>query len=236
MRVLVDVDGVLADFVGAYLCVASDEYFRATGNARLFSRDEVTDWDICSGLGIGEIRDAVNSRVSAPGFANSLDTIDPMVQMVNNLIAEESGEIVFVTSPWKSSPTWKRDRLAWLECHFGDAGRNVIFTGEKYGVRGDIMIDDRYENLVSWKSENPNGVAIIASQPWNYAQWKADELGVCVSDCELFPDDECDARDWERMIGAAMKNDRCAKCGGLLYGQGRKIRSPHSLLNGCMCK
>ena len=76
-------------------------------------------------------------------------------------------QIIWLTAPWKQSQTWCYDRTIWIERHFGDISKNVIYASHKEDVPGDILIDDNPENLRKWKTAHPDGEAILFRQPWN---------------------------------------------------------------------
>ena len=149
MIVLCDVDGVIADLVKGVL----DAIYDATGMRH--DPEDVTQWDIKAALGLSDTTwRTVTRRIAEPGFAYHLDAYPDAVAGVKAVA--ELAEVVFVTSPWLSSPTWAHDRTEWLVRHFGrEQGRKVIHTAEKHHVRGDMLIDDKPETLKNWPGAWP---------------------------------------------------------------------------------
>jgi 5'(3')-deoxyribonucleotidase len=154
--VLLDVDGVLADFAGALLRWAGPKH----------SREQLTEWDLMKALGIESRQAAFDEYASEPGFCESLPVIDGAQDFVESL--RRVADIVIVTSPYSAARLWTFERLRWLEHHFGFSKYDVIFAKRKYLVQGDIMIDDGPQNIdpfVRGGGQCKRGILI--SQPWN---------------------------------------------------------------------
>lgn len=151
MRFLVDVDGVVADMVGA-LCrrvpgveptdFTSFEFNKAWGPAMC---------QVFYGV-MGE-----------PGFVASMSAYMGAHQMVDGL--RELGEVVFATAPFGSA-TWARERELWLRRQFPSV-EHVVHTSAKHLVRGDVIVEDRTANALSWLREHPEGRAVVVRRPWN---------------------------------------------------------------------
>lgn len=143
--ILLDVDGVLADFVAGFLALLESELgIKAT-------REQVAHFDIGASLGLSrehssQVKRALGSRV---GFARELDIYPGAVEGVRLL--EPIADVYIVTSPWNSNPTWMHDREHWLEKHFGIPHSRVIHTSAKYRVSGDVLVDDKTDTLGKWR-------------------------------------------------------------------------------------
>lgn len=159
--VLLDVDGVLADFVSAYLDIVHE----VTG--RVHSPADVTSWDINAALGIEGVQASNVKRAigSAPQLARRLAVFDNAQTGVAAL--EAIANVYIVTSPWNSNPTWTHDREHWLERYFGIRSSRVIHTSAKHLVRGDFLVDDKTATLVMWWAHNPVGVPVQWQTPHN---------------------------------------------------------------------
>ena len=153
--VLLDVDGVLADFAGELLRWAGPQ----------FTRDQPTEWDLTKALGIEARQTLFDEYASEPGFCESLPLIDGAQEFVESL--RRVAHIVIVTSPYSAARLWTFERLRWLDKHFGISKHDVIFAKRKYLVRGDIMIDDAPHNIDQFVFVGGRG--ILVSQPWNLA-------------------------------------------------------------------
>lgn len=155
MRILLDVDGVLADFVQPVLDYAK------TLTGRTYTHEDVTQWDIAAAIGVGPELWAVTKK---PGFCEALAVIPGSQEMVKQLQA--IGDVYIATSP-TSSLTWAGERATWLRRHFDIPQKKIISTHAKYAISGHFLIDDKAANLMNWEDENPDGVAILVAAPWN---------------------------------------------------------------------
>lgn len=160
-RVLLDCDGVLAAFVDGWLKLINSQWGTS------YTASEVTDWDVCASLGIVKERRSTAKKLIAtsPGFANKLDVLPGAREAVEQL--REIAEIYVVTSPWESHPTWTFDRNAWLDRHFGIGTSHIIHTSAKHVCAGDLFIDDKTAACSQWRTEHPNGIAVLWSTPHN---------------------------------------------------------------------
>lgn len=160
-RVLLDVDGVLADFVSAFLAmVARDTGIVATPA-------DVTQFDIGASLGLSkEQHSQVKRSIGAwTGMARKLEVYPGAIDGVKAL--REVAEVYIVTSPWNSNPTWTHDREWWLYEHFGIKHSHVTHTSAKYLCRGDFLVDDKVSAVEKWQAEHPGGVGVVWNTPHN---------------------------------------------------------------------
>ena len=144
MKVLFDVDEVIADFVGGVLDAVRDEL------GFDFHHDHVTQWDIRESLGFTREQWApVQERIIAPGFASSLRPLPGAVDVVKSIASRH--DVYFVTSHYRSSQTWVHERDDWLERKFGHTlGGRVVHTAHKHLIAGDVLVDDKPENVEKW--------------------------------------------------------------------------------------
>lgn len=161
MRVLLDCDGVLANFVGGWLALIN----AARGTS--FTPDDVTDWDICASIGIpdGERGAAKRLLAECPGFAGQLEVLPGAQDGVRRL--QQIAEVFIVTSPWGSHPTWTHDRDAWLRKHFDIRTSHIIHTGAKQVCVGNFLVDDKTDMCETWRMAHPNGLAVQWQTPHN---------------------------------------------------------------------
>ncbi len=129
-RFLLDVDGVLADFSGGAL----DAIEYLTGSKH--DHEDIVDWSITSCPFFVELAAKVApglkkrfwDRVGMQGFCLALKPIAGAREMVLELA--ELGEVYACTAPF-DSPTWMREREAWLLEQMGIPRSRVIFTSDK---------------------------------------------------------------------------------------------------------
>lgn len=156
-RIWVDCDGVLSDFVEAYLELVADLFGRA------HVHNDVTRFNFSECVTTKEEDRAVWERVNAtPGLVRGLADL-PGVSYLPRL--RELGDVGCLTSP-TTGPHWVHERFAWL-LDRGFTKRDVIFASDKSHVRGDFLIDDSAENCEAWQVAHPDGLAILLDAPWN---------------------------------------------------------------------
>jgi len=159
--VLLDVDGVLADFVGAYL-----DLLNITCGIKA-TREQITSFDIGTSLGLTDEQAARVKRAigNEPQLARSLDVYPGAVDGVERLA--KVADVYIVTSPWNSNPTWMHDREHWLREWFCIPHSRVVHTSAKHLCRGDFLVDDKTDTLHKWARENPNGTPVQWKTPHN---------------------------------------------------------------------
>lgn len=159
--VLLDVDGVLADFIGGILPIIHSV------TDRLVTHDDIDQFDFCKALSLSDEHAAqIKKRIGTEHrIAASLPVCDGAKDGVRRL--QEIADVYIVTSPWNSHETWTFDREAWLKKHFGILGGNVIHTSAKHLISGDFLVDDKTSTLVQWEAANPNGCAVQWMTPHN---------------------------------------------------------------------
>jgi 5'(3')-deoxyribonucleotidase len=147
-RILVDMDGVLADIYPRFLELYKEE----TGLTR--TMDELI------GLKEGEAFPEHHRWVETPGFFRTLHVM-PDSQRVLKLLNEKF-EII-VVSMATEFPASLTDKQIWLNDNFPFISwKQAVFCGNKSIIPADLMIDDHLKNL-----DNFNGETIMFIQPHN---------------------------------------------------------------------
>lgn len=165
--VLLDVDGVLAGFIEKMLSYINnrnvEKYPYTITKEQLYSNKDISadirkcvkEWDeLCEDLAKSE------------GFCQTLPVLPGAQKFVQDL-KDKGFNIMYVTSPYKDSPTWAYDRIEWLKRHFGASRYDIISTPEKRYVDGICLVDDKPENIQDWAQYNERGYPILFDQPWN---------------------------------------------------------------------
>lgn len=163
-RILLDCDGVTADFVDGALAIVHC----VTG--RRYAPEDVKAFDFCKSLGLSPAeRTAVMGSIStATGFCAGLTPYPDAIDGVRRL--RDVATIHVVTSPWNSNKTWTYEREAWLACHFGISPNHVHHSGEKYLYGGDMFVDDKNDHVAAWIEEHPGKVAVLWRTPHNQTE------------------------------------------------------------------
>lgn len=154
MRILMDVDGVVADLVGA-VCAELE-----ASDFGLRTPEDFVSYEFGKVLTEGE-RKAITRSLAAPGFCSSIPWYPAGRMFVECL--KEIGEVVAVTKPFAAGRTWAWERQQWL----GPLVSQVVHTGYKECVRGDVLIEDCTDHVAAWLNENELGWAILIDRPWN---------------------------------------------------------------------
>jgi 5'(3')-deoxyribonucleotidase len=160
-RVLLDCDGVLADFIGGALEIVNVRFGAS------FTREDVKEFDFCKSLGLSASDAARIKRTigGTKGMASSLNVYPGAIDGVLRL--REVADVYIVTSPWNSNPTWTYEREAWLRRNFNIHHDRVIHTSAKHVCVGDVFVDDKTETCLRWSEAHPSGIAVQWQTPHN---------------------------------------------------------------------
>jgi len=150
--ILLDIDGVLADFVGATLA--------------LFGRQEVSvdRWNFHTQLGMTS--NEMWNRIDGAGhdFWADMPKLPWADELVEMLI--RSGlTTILCTSP-SLSDGCNSGKVAWIRKNFPQFHRQFMITPCKHLLRGDfVLIDDSDDNVKKFRQNSQP--AILFPQPWN---------------------------------------------------------------------
>jgi 5'(3')-deoxyribonucleotidase len=156
--ILLDCDGVLADFVTPALRIVAE-----VGGGPVLMHDDLTTWDIEDALAEDK-RPAFWERVCAEGFCSSLLPYPGVKEALAEL--RGIGTVVCVTSPMATSRTWQHERLHWLKDVLGFERDHVISTSGKSHVAGSYFADDKPEHVEAWRKAS-GGVGFVIARPYN---------------------------------------------------------------------
>lgn len=154
--VLIDVDGVLADFENGVR-----DLIEEINGVKIKGENLFQDLRNLAGTAWDE---KVEEAIKSEGFAQTLKEYPGSVNCVKEIM--ENNEVIFVTAPYPESRHWFYDRYLWLRERFGIDRDDIIFARDKRWVQGKILIDDRVENVLDWSAQQ-NSVGILMSRPWN---------------------------------------------------------------------
>jgi 5'(3')-deoxyribonucleotidase len=151
MRILLDVDGVIADFEGW----AHEIALRLWPNRQL--KVQVPEaWGFRERYRLSNAEFWQLELELARASARTMQLIPGALNGVQYLAHHH--EVFFVTAPYKINRSWEADRRDWLHHYFGRAAmKRVVSTSCKYLVSGDVLIDDRIDNLWAWSADHPGG-------------------------------------------------------------------------------
>lgn len=161
--VLLDTDGVLADFVQVFLDFLKT---RPAYRDHTWTHEHVTQFDICKALGLpGQVWSDFVRWLNGPGRLSLFPVLEGAHEGVKRL--QEVAEVYVVTSPLSGVPTWAAERDHWLESRLGIPTSRVIHTAAKHLIFGDILVDDRIDNVAAWQKAWPQSRGLLWDAPWN---------------------------------------------------------------------
>jgi 5'(3')-deoxyribonucleotidase len=161
MRILLDCDGVLSSFTGAYLRV----YRAVTGRAAKLA--DVKTYNIRSSLHATDVEQAcIETALRDRGFCQNLRAL-PGARAGVAALRSAGHTLQIVTSPLPDAPHWEQERLNWLAAQFGFACGDVLFAHAKSSVEGDMLIDDATHHVDAWSARWEAGIAVLWGQHWN---------------------------------------------------------------------
>jgi 5'(3')-deoxyribonucleotidase len=170
---LVDMDGVLAEFVPAVFA----EHNRRFGTS--YTEADMKRYLFKDSVSCPEHLANMNSIFREPGFFSALRMCDGALEMVNKLCA--LGCVEICSSPpntrvrhWGGEISVQlahvaAEKIGWVIRHLPHLGGQVTLTSKKFLVDGDALIDDSTENVIKWCARHPKGLGVIVSRNWNAA-------------------------------------------------------------------
>lgn len=173
MLILIDQDGVLADFergfYGAWQAGGQSHKALPLEDRRSFYvRDDYP----------AHLREAVEAIYTAPGFYRSLPPIAGAIESVKALLAL-GHDVRICTSPLNAYRHCVLEKYEWVERHLGsESVARIIVTKDKTLIHGDVLIDDKPQITGIC---TPTWRQLLFDQPYNrhvggvrmtWANWK----------------------------------------------------------------
>jgi 5'(3')-deoxyribonucleotidase len=160
--VLLDCDGILADYVGSVL----DFVEKNTGSRP--SRESITGWHVWDSIQDKALEEAFEKHACSLGFCDEIRPFDEALRGFPLL--EQIADVHIVTSPYDGNPTWTHERETWLKRYFGVERRRVHHINSKHLTRGDYLVDDKPKNVREWllnRRDHYLGHGILWDTPHN---------------------------------------------------------------------
>jgi len=160
---LIDVDGVVADFLGTLLVDIRSEV----------KVDGITKWNFMEFLSDSE-KHAAMAYLDDADWWTTLRMKDGALWGLR--VLHQDYNVKFVTSPWyKREPNgakvilkgWAWARTKWLSDLFDVDVKNITITDNKQDVRGDYFLDDKKEHVARWQAMNMTKRARLFDAPYN---------------------------------------------------------------------
>jgi 5'(3')-deoxyribonucleotidase len=154
LKIAVDIDGVLADQVGAVLKVIEKEY----GMKYLKSDVNRAHWTF-SGR---EIWSEISRLLADPEYTLSVPLIEGSQKGIEQLADHD---VCVVTA---RRPNTENATKQWLGTHFPCLTKYYhARTGMKHNIPSDVLIDDLDMNIVEFVKSDPNRCGILFVHPWS---------------------------------------------------------------------
>ena len=138
MTILVDMDDVLEQLVKAWVRRANEKFGRDV------APEDVTDWNVAAPYA-GLSREEVYGVTYEPGFWRSVEPMPGAAEALRHFMAE-GHEVYIVTATEIEHLEEKMKGLLFRYFPFL-SWKQVIVTGRKQLIRGDVLIDDGIHNL-----------------------------------------------------------------------------------------
>jgi 5'(3')-deoxyribonucleotidase len=158
LRVLCDVDGVLADFVDTFLGFVSRHY------GVTYQRSAIDNWDPFAALGLAPAWGDFRHYVETHDLCRKMSPLGGAQAFWRALSGRYDVKIATSPQPYGA---WLEQRSEWLRCELGIPFDLQIHLTDKADLVGtfDVLIDDSPHNCQSF--EAAGGRAFCIAAPYN---------------------------------------------------------------------
>lgn len=158
MKIFLDLDGVLANFVKA-MCFAHSQPDPYLNKESLGKFDMLPLMD----LPVSEFWSPANT-IEFWADMERLPDADAILEIVLDFVPAH--EICLLTSP-SPSPLSAAGKLLWIQRNYPSFSRRIMISAAKHFVahENSLLIDDRDQNCNEFRDEG--GQAILLPRPWN---------------------------------------------------------------------
>lgn len=159
MLILLDQDGVLADFEGGFY-----RAWTARNHAHPAIPLEARRVFHLVAEYPSHLSELVMETYSAPGFFRDLQPIPGALDAIRDLL-ELGHDVRICTAPINQYRNCVPEKFEWVERHLGhDFINRIVLTKDKTLVHGDVLVDDKPEVTGGIK---PHWQHIVYDQPYN---------------------------------------------------------------------
>jgi len=156
-RILIDSDGVVVDFINAFL------HGYVVHGGIIPDGWEVSHFDSIKELPTKKALRAVWEdrflfRVANP-YPGAIDKLQQLNREYEVFIVTAYGKRADIHIPAKFA--WYKKRASFLNWD------QFIFTNQKHMIAGDVLIEDKQTTINRWASDHPQSRVICIRHPWN---------------------------------------------------------------------
>ncbi len=150
MRILLDMDGVIADLLTHWCQLINDRH------GENLTPETATDWNIHKLCQDPDAANKIYEFFREDGFFRELPPMPGAVEGIQTLMRRGHDVVIVTACKYGHS-----DKRAWFRDHLPHFNRrNIIFAERKELIRGDVFIDDHVQNLEAWAWSWPGKTAI----------------------------------------------------------------------------
>lgn len=156
MRILVDIDGIVGDFVGSFLSHVKNRISDPQVQ-KMTPLDATKTWHCEKSFPDSDQAERImNAICKTTSFWTDMPLLAPDAPAFIRNWQRDGHEVFFVSTPWFSAPSYS-GKFRWVSKHFPSMTKNLMLTWHKAWLPGDVLIDDKPTTLHAWSENHPNG-------------------------------------------------------------------------------
>lgn len=155
--ILLDMDDVITNCLSAAIEAYNDKY------GTKFKTSQCTSWGLAESLGVDP--DDVFKLFRAKKFFEELEPKRGSISAIKKLIKSTKYDVYIITATSSDDGSELVQKLKWFKNYIPEFNpKRVISCDDKYIIRGDVIVDDKVQNLDSCK---PYMQCILMDSPTN---------------------------------------------------------------------
>jgi 5'(3')-deoxyribonucleotidase len=160
LTILVDMDGIVTNFLDAWIDALNAKFNRGLTIA------DVTDWDISKSDKLKGIPSGkVYRYIHQPMFFYDLKPLPGAIDSLKALVGF-GHTVKFLSIP--TNPLCAYEKLLWVDKYMPFIGhRSTILCADKELVAGDVFIDDKSANCLDYQNAHPKARVYSIGYPYN---------------------------------------------------------------------
>jgi len=160
MKILVDLDSTLVDILTPTLKILNKNFKKEV------KLEDITSWNKITEL---FPKDAFYNLVESDNFySDYVFPIKGSQEFIENLA--KNNEIILVSSGKNSE-----EKVNYITKTYNNKFNDIIFTYDTHTIKGDVLIDDRFQSIYKWVKSTDNLGILFRNNglyKWNDVLWK----------------------------------------------------------------